>query len=67
MLDFGNAEVRAGKIERAPDVESLARKEHGREDVMLNHDEHANDISTKEKQVPAEHKTTEADSVENHQ
>jgi hypothetical protein len=42
-------------------------KEHGREDVMLNHDEGANDISHETEQVPAEHKTTEADSVENHQ
>ena len=62
--DYSNYGAKTEAAHSGHDAHGAA--EHGREDVMLNHDEHANDISTKEEQVPAEHKTTEADSVENH-
>lgn len=62
--DYSNFGTKTEAAHGGHDAHGAA--EHGREDVMVNHDEHANDISTKEEQVPAEHKTTEADSVENH-
>lgn len=43
-----------------------ATEMHDRKDVMLNHDEHKNDIGG-EDAVPAEDKTTNSEHVENHE
>jgi hypothetical protein len=60
-----NGQEEAGHDAHGHGATSHDEHDTHREDVMLNHDEHASELEATQ-EVPAKEKTTDADHIENH-